>query len=198
MNLPLIILAIASAIGGAVVFFLPGFLADVTTGMIPQAADAAHGAAQGAAHGAGHGAAAGGEHGGSHFGEFHFGLTSYLAIAAGAAGIVLAWMMRPQFERGWTPGVERALGAPQNAYEGFWHALVVRGGTALSYVLYKVVDQRIIDKIVEGAGALVNALAESLRTLQTGYVRSYALVMLAGAVFVVACFMVILQRTVGQ
>jgi len=26
----------------------------------------------------------------------------------------------------------------------------------------------------------------------------YALVMLAGAVFVVACFMVILQRTVGQ
>jgi hypothetical protein len=74
------------------------------------------------------------------------------------------------------------------------HAIFVRGGTAVSNVLYTFVDRQIIDGAVNGTGMVVDYLAESLRTLQTGYVRNYALVMLAGAVFVVACFMFILQR----
>jgi NADH:ubiquinone oxidoreductase subunit 5 (subunit L)/multisubunit Na+/H+ antiporter MnhA subunit len=54
---------------------------------------------------------------------------------------------------------------------------------------------RAIDWVVNFVATVVDYFAESLRTLQTGYVRNYALVMLAGAVFVVACFMIILQQT---
>jgi NADH-quinone oxidoreductase subunit L len=72
------------------------------------------------------------------------------------------------------------------------HLIFVRGGDALAQLLYRVVDRGLIDRAVDGVGDLVNFLAENLRTLQTGYVRNYALVMLAGAVFVVGCFMLIL------
>ena len=56
-----------------------------------------------------------------------------------------------------------------------------------------ILDRLVIDNSVNGVGKGVEYLAESLRTLQTGYVRNYALVMLAGVVFVLACFFVILK-----
>lgn len=173
MNFPLVVLAILSFAGGAVAWVLPSLLERVTVGMTPHEA----------------GAAAEGLRG------FNFGTTSIFAILAGAIGIVAAWAMRQQFAQGWSASVERALGALQNAYEGTLHAIFVQGGTMLSEALYTVVDRLMIDRMVELVGGFVNYLAESLRTLQTGYVRNYALVMLAGAVFVVACFMLILQQT---
>jgi NADH-quinone oxidoreductase subunit L len=70
----------------------------------------------------------------------------------------------------------------------------VVGGTRIAELCYSILD-RAIDGIVNGVAKVVDYFAESLRTLQTGYVRNYALVMLAGAVFVVACFLIILQQT---
>jgi NADH-quinone oxidoreductase subunit L len=188
MNFPLIVLAVLSIIGGAVVFLLPQFLAPVTTVM----AEAAKTAVDGAAHAAG-GAAHGGEHG---VHGFQFGIYSVIAVLAGFGGIGLAYSMRAAFERGWDAGTERLLGLPQRVYEGALHSSFVRGGTALSEGLYGFVDRLMIDNLVNGVAKVVDYLADSLRTLQTGYVRNYALVMLAGAVFVVVCFMVILQNQV--
>jgi NADH-quinone oxidoreductase subunit L len=113
---------------------------------------------------------------------------------AGLLGIALAWKKSDQFARGWPASTERVLGAHQAIYEGALHAVFVKGGTRFAELLYTIVD-RTIDWLVNGVAAVVDYFAESLRTLQTGYVRNYALVMLAGAVFVVACFMIILQHT---
>jgi len=200
MNAPLVVLAILSAVGGWLIlkqWDLAGFIAPVTTGMVPHAADAAHGAAAGA-----HGAAAAGAHGAAAGGEAHHGslsplVVTLLASAAGIGGILGAWFgFGPEkFARGWTPAQERIFGGMQNAYEGAMHFVFVRLGTGLSDGLYNIVDRMMIDRLVNGVGGAVDYLADSLRTLQTGYVRNYALVMLAGAVFVVACFMVILQQT---
>jgi NADH-quinone oxidoreductase subunit L len=123
-------------------------------------------------------------------------LPTVASSIAAIAGVLIAFLLfgAANFARGWSPSVERALGAHDAIYEGTLHAIFVRGGTALSNLLYQVVDKWLIDGIVNGSAWFVDYLAESLRTLQTGYVRNYALVMLAGSVFVVACFMLILQQ----
>jgi NADH:ubiquinone oxidoreductase subunit 5 (subunit L)/multisubunit Na+/H+ antiporter MnhA subunit len=117
-------------------------------------------------------------------------------LLAGLIGLLWAFFgVGPEkFARGWSPAAERLMGAPHAAYEGTLHAIFVRGGTKISELMYLGID-RAIDWLVNGVAAVVDYFAESLRTLQTGYVRNYALVMLAGAVFVVACFMIILQHT---
>lgn len=208
MNWPLIVLAVLAFFGGAVVMFLPQFIHGVTAGMVPLH-EAAHGAAHGAAevaHGAAeaaHGAAeaAGGLKVGHPMEPWSLTKTftdplTYVSIGAGLLGVLGAWFgFGPEkFARGWSPAGERLLDAHARIYEGLAHSVVVRGGWAFSQALYQFID-RGIDWVVNATGTFTNYLAESLRTLQTGYVRNYALVMLAGAVFVVACFMVILQQT---
>lgn len=120
-------------------------------------------------------------------------ISTIIAIVSAGA----AWFMwgPEKFARGWSPATERLFSLPMDLYEGTLHLVFVRGGDAFANVLYRIVDRGIIDRAVDGVGDFVNFLADNLRTLQTGYVRNYALVMLAGAVFVVACFMVILQNT---
>ena len=197
MNIPLIILAIGSVFGGIVVFLFPEFLHKVTAGM---GHAAAHGAGE-AAGAAAHGAAAAGSEGQAHGPETITvqGMLSawqtWVSVGAAALGIMAAYGIGVEkLSRGWSHATERALGAHQNIYEGLLHGIAVRGGNLMAGFLYQIVDRLIIDKLVDAAGGFVNMLADSLRTLQTGYVRNYALVMLAGAVFVVACFMIILQQ----
>jgi NADH-quinone oxidoreductase subunit L len=190
MNIPLIILAVASIVGAVVVFRLPGYLYAVTSGMVP------------------HAAAEAGEVGmivPRHVGYPGMwvwpGVSMFVSLptlASGTAailGVLIAWFMYgpEKFARGWSQSGERMLGFLMNTYEGFLHVLVVVVGTRLAHVLYTVVDRMIIDRLVDFMGTIVDYFAESLRTLQTGYVRNYAMVMLAGAVFVVGCFTIILQ-----
>lgn len=130
------------------------------------------------------------------FGDMNIFFPTLIGFLAGLIGLLWAkYGVGPEkFARGWPPSVERALGAHQVIYEGALHAIFVVGGTKISELLYSIVD-RAIDGLVNGVAKVVDYFAESLRTLQTGYVRNYALVMLAGAVFVVACFLIILQQT---
>jgi NADH-quinone oxidoreductase subunit L len=186
MNWPLILLAVGSALGGILlVNFLPHFLEPVTRGMVPHVEGLTHETAEGT------------HHAGWSLTSI-FTLPTLASLAAAVLGAGLAyWGFGPnKFAQGWPPATERALGALQNAYDGALHLVFVKGGTALAWVLYHVVDVQVIDRLVNLVGAGVAYLADSLRTLQTGYVRNYALVMLAGAVFVVACFMLILQQDI--
>lgn len=64
------------------------------------------------------------------------------------------------------------------------HGLVVAPGGALVRGVV-LLDARGVDGVVEGGSGLVGAASTVLRTLQNGYVRSYALSVLAGAVIVV-------------
>jgi NADH-quinone oxidoreductase subunit L len=49
-------------------------------------------------------------------------------------------------------------------------------------VLWEGIDTRVIDGAVNRTGTITGALAQMLRPLQTGFVRQYALLILAGAV----------------
>jgi NADH-quinone oxidoreductase subunit L len=65
------------------------------------------------------------------------------------------------------------------AYDAFASKVVVDGSSG---VLWKQVDASLIDGTVNGAGRLVDGVSRAARTLQTGIVRAYALVILGGAV----------------
>ncbi len=65
----------------------------------------------------------------------------------------------------------------------FVRHVVVGGSDAL---LWKRVDAGLIDGAVNRAGSITGAIAETLRPVQTGFVRHYALLVLAGAVAIVS------------
>ncbi len=58
----------------------------------------------------------------------------------------------------------------------------VRGYQCFLDFLAGPVDQGLIDGIVNGLGSLAGAFSQLLRQLQTGFVRSYALMVLFGVV----------------
>jgi NADH-quinone oxidoreductase subunit L len=68
--------------------------------------------------------------------------------------------------------------------------LIARPGTWLARALVYV-DNRGVDGLVNGTAALLGGSSGRLRRLQTGFVRSYALSMLAGSVLVVAALLAV-------
>ena len=160
MTLPLVLLAVASAVGGLINVnpesgWLHGWLAPSVTrfaGDTPFIADAA---AQGA------------------------------VIAAGLIGIALALFL---YLRRWhEPAPASGLsGAAQQAFavDRFYETVVARPGLALANASAWF-DRTIVDGAVNGSAWTTSAVAGLTRRVQTGFVRSYALGVLAGAVVVV-------------
>jgi NADH-quinone oxidoreductase subunit L len=74
--------------------------------------------------------------------------------------------------------------------DAFNEAAFMRPGQTLTRDLV-VVDDKGVDGVTSGLAALVGRLADALRQLQTGFARSYALSMLAGAALVVAGILVV-------
>jgi NADH-quinone oxidoreductase subunit L len=68
--------------------------------------------------------------------------------------------------------------------------LIARPGTWLSRALVYL-DNRGVDGIVNGTAALLGGSSGRLRRMQTGFVRSYALSMLAGSVVVIAALLAV-------
>jgi NADH-quinone oxidoreductase subunit L len=165
MTLPLVVLAVLSLIGGWVGLpegFLWGdafghWLAPVT----------------GAAHGEAHALTT----------ELVLMLVTTLLAAAGA---ILAWVLYLRLPGlpmvlAWRLGaIHRAL---VNKYwiDELYEALVVRPYVRLSELLWRVMDQGLIDGMVNGAAAAVVANGQLWRYVQTGNVQHYALVFLGGA-----------------
>jgi NADH-quinone oxidoreductase subunit L len=105
------------------------------------------------------------------------GLAFYLYVAAtDVPGRVYAsW-------RGVARVLERKYGFDW-AYDWFASRAVVGGSETL---LWKRFDAGLIDGLVNGAGRLAAATADAARELQAGLVRGYALLMLGGALALVA------------
>ena len=72
-------------------------------------------------------------------------------------------------------------------------ATFMRGGQELTKALV-VFDDKGVDGAGNGLAALVSRVSDGLRTVQTGFARSYALSMVAGAALVIAA---VLIRTWG-
>jgi NADH-quinone oxidoreductase subunit L len=115
-----------------------------------------------------------------------------LSILVTLLGAGLAWLL---FRRG-TALRERPAGplvtaARRNLYtDAFNEAVFEKPGVYLTRALVYL-DNRGIDGAVNGLAAAVGGSSGRMRRMQTGFVRSYALSMLTGALLVVGAFLVI-------
>jgi NADH-quinone oxidoreductase subunit L len=120
------------------------------------------------------------------------GLFAVLAFGA----LALAWVVyRNAFAKADSPDPLERMGGLYTFLKRAWYidalyqAVIVKGFYALSSFLSRVFDIGGIDGVVNGIGVLVRDASAWLRRAQTGFVRSYGLMMLLGVVVVVAYFL---------
>jgi NADH-quinone oxidoreductase subunit L len=123
-----------------------------------------------------------------------------VATLTAVAGILIAWYLylampelRVSLARPLRPAL-RLFSAKyffDHVYDGFVRHVVVAGSDRL---LWTRVDAGVIDGVVNRTGSLTRALAETLRPVQTGFVRHYVLLVLAGAVAVVYYLLASVER----
>lgn len=111
------------------------------------------------------------------------------SIAIAIAGVVAAWSFFSKNAQ--APASSGVWGNIKAAAYNKWNmddiydAELVKPGANLSRWLWRVMDLRIVDGIVNGTGRLIAGVANGLRSWQSGYVRNYALSMLVGVVLVI-------------
>jgi len=112
-----------------------------------------------------------------------------ISLAVGVAGILFSLIAYR-----WRPGLAAALRrglAPLHTlfshkyyFDEFYGRVLVRPLFGLAALAFRWVDVGVIDRLVNGAGESVRAAAQSLRLLQSGYVRRYALVFALGVAII--------------
>ena len=170
MTLPLILLAIGSLVAGFLLTFndaAVNWLSPVLGGEPSAAAKAAE--------------------------KLSTGVIGAFVLAFTLIGVAVAVML---FRAG-TAEVEQPARSPivraarQNLYfDTINEMLFARPGQWLTRALVYL-DNRGIDGLVNGLAAAVGGGSARLRRMQTGFVRSYALTMLGGAVLVVAALLIV-------
>ena len=115
-----------------------------------------------------------------------------LSIVVTLAGAGLAWaLFRNGTARQEQPAGVLVRAARRNLYtDAFNEAVFERPGIYLTRALVYL-DNRGIDGVVNGLAAAVGGSSGRLRRFQTGFVRSYAMSILTGAVLVVGAFLAI-------
>jgi len=111
-----------------------------------------------------------------------------VSVTVAAAGLLLAWDWyakkagRPAARLAASFPRLYALVAEKFGVDELYDVLFVRPFNWLARVLWKVVDVLVIDGILNAGAFLVELVGDSLRFLQTGNVRNYALTFLIGIV----------------
>ncbi|HEY8460157.1 MAG TPA: NADH-quinone oxidoreductase subunit L [Blastocatellia bacterium] len=197
MTVPLIILAMLSIVGGyvGVPAALGGsnhfehFLEPAVAKFEPAAAHASAQAtdliAQAGPHGAAPEATAQASHGGHDVGTERLFTAISTALALLGLGFGFAFFNRNPL---W-----RAPKLLEDKYriDELYNATIVGPIENLSRDgLWKVVDVKIIDGLVNGVARLFAVLADAMRRTQTGFARNYAAVILFGAIIVIGYFIV--------
>ena len=109
-------------------------------------------------------------------------LVTTVAALAGVGIAYLIWMGRRVKESAVEPQVLRRAWYVDELYQ----KVVEAPSRALANFSAFVVDAKVIDGTVNGVGALVRAGGSRLRTVQSGFVRNYALAVALGAVAILA------------
>jgi NADH-quinone oxidoreductase subunit L len=187
MTIPLIILAVGSVLAGLV--GIPAILGGANQFhhfLEPSLGPIHHDIAAAAA---GHGAAGHGEAAhGSHTLEF---ILMGLSVLAGLIGIFVAYRLYIKAPLIPARMAESAAGLHRLVYNKYfvdeaYEASLVRPGYRMSKtLLFKVVDVWIIDGTVNAVGAIARLFGSTIRLVQTGLVRTYALFFLLGILYLV-------------
>jgi NADH-quinone oxidoreductase subunit L len=96
-------------------------------------------------------------------------------------GIVVAYA---RYGRGELPNEEGGYwAAALDGYgvDAFYGAVIVAPGKAIATWLARIFDPKVIDGAVNGLGYATRSFGSTMRVLQTGWVRSYAVAIVAGA-----------------
>ncbi len=126
-----------------------------------------------------------------------------ISVAAGLAGIALAWLMyvaRPGMADSLAAGFHGLYTLVYNKYfvDEIYDAAVVKpvvNGSRV--VLWKGVDAGLIDGSVNGVGARARNLGSLLRLMQSGSIRSYATWVLFGAVVLIVAMVAVEASLAG-
>jgi len=122
-----------------------------------------------------------------------FTVPGALALVLALAGVGLAWMMygRAPVPATASPGRFPVVAARKDLYgDAFNESVLMRPGQWLTR-LSVYFDNRGVDGLVNSLAALVGGTSGRWRRIQTGFVRSYALSMLAGAAVLVALLLAV-------
>jgi NADH-quinone oxidoreductase subunit L len=119
-----------------------------------------------------------------------FVLLAGLSVLAGLAGAAAAYMTYRQPEDVWLGfehGFEPLWDTWEHAYrvDEFYGKVIVAPGEKVADVAAFDIDLRVIDGAVNGVARVVRNIGEWARPLQTGFVRNYGALLLAGTVTVV-------------
>jgi NADH-quinone oxidoreductase subunit L len=114
---------------------------------------------------------------------------SAIATAIALGALAVAWWIYASGRVEWLTLRERLQPLPRAARSGWYvdqaySTLFVNPGAAAARFTANVFDTKVVDGLVNGVGAGTRRLAAAGRLLQTGFVRSYALAFLLGAVSV--------------
>jgi len=117
-----------------------------------------------------------------------------IITAVVAIGVAIAWFTvgkRPVARTAPTKVSPLTKAARADLYgDAFNEAVFMRPGQRLTAGL-ATFDDRVVDGAVRGTSGTFMSLSSLMRRVQTGYVRSYALALLAGALLVVAALLVV-------
>jgi NADH-quinone oxidoreductase subunit L len=112
---------------------------------------------------------------------------SAIATVIALGALAVAWWVYASGRVEWLTLRERLQPLPRAARDGWYvdqaySTLFVRPGLAVARFSANVFDTKVVDGLVNGIGAGTRRLAAAARLVQTGFVRSYALAFLLGAV----------------
>lgn len=173
MTIPLVILALLSIIGGAL--NLPGF--HTFTLWLEHTFEVAHP------------------------GEFNW-VVAGISLTLALIGLLFAWMLYGRkFEALKTDDpLRHILGPIFTAFERKWWvdelygAIIIKPYRKVSTFLAEIIDAAGIDGIVNALGEGARTFAESLRRIQNGLVRSYAVSVFFGAVLILGYLIFVVNR----
>jgi NADH-quinone oxidoreductase subunit L len=122
-------------------------------------------------------------------GQGMFALLAGLSVVAGLAGAAAAFITYRQPQQNWESfehGFEPLWGTWQEAYrvDDLYGRVVVAPVRKVAEVAAFSIDLPVIDGAVNGVGRLVRGLGDWARPLQTGFVRNYGALFLAGTVVI--------------
>jgi NADH-quinone oxidoreductase subunit L len=114
---------------------------------------------------------------------------SGIAVVLALAALVLTWWIYGSGRVDWGAFRDRLEPFPRAALGGWYvdrayDAVVIQPAKTASWITAYVVDARIVDGFFGALAGGVRRLADRGRLVQTGFVRSYALVLFLGAVLI--------------